>query len=146
MTQYIIIYLKKSKLLQSLYDALYIQFKLKQMKIQKLHNQLILITNNINEVDFSSTNEAKNDFELNLALSYIGYSISLKNYNSQKKFCDNLLDLKINLNSKKLLQSSLEDGCDKIIDKFCLSPEEVTYNLKIINKEIQGKLKETNKD
>ena len=130
----------------SLYDALYIQFKLKQMKIQKLHNQLILITNNTNEVDFSSTNEAKNDFELNLALSYIGYSISLKNYNSQKKFCDNLLDLNINLNSKKLLQSSLEDGCDKIIDKFCLSPEEVTYNLKIINKEIQGKLKEPNKD
>ena len=130
----------------SLYDALYIQFKLKQMKIQKLHNQLVLTTNDINKIDFSFTNEAKDDSDLNLALSYIGYSISLLNYNSKKKFCDNLLDLNINLNSKKLLQSSLEDDCDNIINKFCLSPEDVTYNLKIINKEIQGKIKEPNKD
>ena len=76
--------------------------KLKQMKIQKLHNQLVLTTNDINKIDFSFTNEAKTDLDLNLALSYIGYSISLLNYNSKTKFCDNLLDLNINLNSKKL--------------------------------------------
>ena len=130
----------------SLYDALYIQYKLKQMKIQKLHNQLVLTTNDINKIDFSFTNEAKTDLDLNLALSYIGYSISLLNYNSKTKFCDNLLDLNINLNSKKLLQSSLEDECDNIINKFCLSPEDVAYNLKILNKEINGKIKEPNKD
>ena len=130
----------------SLYDALYIQFKIKQIKIQKLHNQLILTTNNINKIDFSYTNDALNMLDLNLALSYIGYSISILNFNSKKKFCDNLMDLNINLNSKKLLQSTLEDECDKIVSKFCLSPEDVAFNLKVLNKEINDKLKEPNKD
>ena len=130
----------------SLYDALYIKFKLKQIKIQKLHNQLILTTNLTHKIDFTYTNESKNEFDLDLALAHIGYSISILNFNSNKKFCDNLLDLNINLNSKKLLQSTLEDGCDKIISKFCLSPEDVANNLKIMKKEIKGNIKEPNKD
>ena len=130
----------------SLYDALYIQFKVKQRKIQKLHNQLILTTNILTQGNFSYTNEAKNDLDLYLSLSYIGYDISLSNFNSRKKFCDNLLDLNINLNSKKLLQSTLEDECDKIISKFCLSSEDVAYNLKILLTGAQKKLKEPNKD
>ena len=130
----------------SLYDALYIQFKLKQKKIQKLHNQLIVTTNSLNQANFSYNNSAKNDLDLYLTLSYLGYSISLMNFISKKKFCDNLLDLNINLNSKKLLQTTLEDGCDKIISKFCLSSEDVAYNLKILLSNAQKKLKEPIKD
>ena len=135
----------------SLYDSIYNQFKLKQRKIQKLHNQLLLMANSLNQsdfnfTDFSYTNDAKNELDLNLALAYIGYSISIMNYNSKKKFCNNLMDLDINLTSKKLLQSTLEDECDKIISKFCLSSEEVAYNLKILQKRAQNKLKEPNKD
>ena len=130
----------------SLYDAQYIQFKLKQRKIKKLQNQLIMTTNLLNKISFSYLDNSKNEFDLNLVLSYIGYQISVMNFNSQKKFCDNLMDLNLNLSSKKILQLALEDECDKIVSKFCLSPEEVEHNLKIIKNEDQGNLKLINNE
>ena len=81
----------------SLYDSLYIQFKLMQRKIQKLNNQLLLTTNTLNNSNFSYNNDAKNELDLYLALGYLGFSISILNFNSKKKFCDNLLDLNVNL-------------------------------------------------
>ena len=130
----------------SLYDSLYIQFKLMQRKIQKLNNQLLLTTNTLNNSNFSYNNDAKNELDLYLALGYLGFSISILNFNSKKKFCDNLLDLNVNLSSKKLLQSALEDECDKIVSKFCLASEDVAYNLKVLNTKAQNKLKEPNKE
>jgi hypothetical protein len=56
------------------------------------------------------------------------------------------LDLNVNLSSKKLLQSALEDECDKIVSKFCLASEDVAYNLKVLNTKAQNKLKEPNKE
>jgi hypothetical protein len=56
------------------------------------------------------------------------------------------MNLNINLNSKKLLQTILEDGCDKIAEQFCLTPEEVVHNIKVLKKEIMGELKEPNND
>ena len=131
----------------SLYDGLYNQFKLNQRKITKLHNQLVITTNTLNQSDFYFTNfsyinDAKNELDLFLALAYIGYTISIMNFNSKKKFCDNLMDLNINLTSKKLLQSTLEDECDKIVSKFCLSSEDVAYNLKNLQSKEPKKLKQ----
>ena len=65
----------------SLYDSLYIQFKLMQRKIQKLNNQLLLTTNTLNNSNFSYNNDAKNELDLYLALGYLGFSISILNFN-----------------------------------------------------------------
>ena len=135
----------------SLYDGIYNQFKLNQRKITKLQNQLVITTNTLNQYDFYFTNfayinNAKNELDLFLALAYIGYTISIMNFNSKKKFCDNLMDLNINLTSKKLLQSTLEDECDKIVSKFCLSSEAVVHNLQILQTKSPTKLKEPKKD
>ena len=125
----------------SLYDAAYVQFKLRQKKIIKLINQTLIMTNNQYEFDDEYVNNAENELDLDLALSYIGFLITIFNNNSQNKFCNSLMDLNINLNSKKLLQSILEDECDKITEHFCLSPEEVVYNIKVLKKEIPPPLK-----
>ena len=130
----------------SLYDALYIQFKLKQKKIIKLFNQTLLKTNNRYKIDYSYINNAQNELDLDLALSYIGFLITIFNNNSKNKFCNSLMDININLNSKKLLQTILEDECDKITEQFCLSTEDVVYNLKVLKKEITGELKEPNNE
>ena len=44
------------------------------------------------------------------------------------------------------MQSALEDECDKIVSKFCLSSEDVAYNLKVLYTKAQNKLKEPNKE
>ena len=131
----------------SLYDAAYIQFKLKQKKITKLFNQTLIMTNNQYKFNYDYINNVENELDLELALSYIGFLITIFNNDSKNKFCNSLMDLNINLNSKKLLQSILEDECDKITEQFCLSPEEVVYNLKLLKKEIPpSKLKEPNNE
>ena len=130
----------------SLYDAKYIKYKLKQNIIKKIYNQALLITNNRYKLDLSYINNSENELDLDLVLSYLGFLISIYNNNSKDKFCKSLMNLNINLNCKKLLQIILEDGCDKIADQFCLSPEEVVHNLKILKNEIFGDLKEPNND
>ena len=130
----------------SLYDAEYIKFKVKQKKILKLFNQTLLLTNNRYKIDFSYINNATNELDLDLALSYIGFLITIFNNNSKVKFCKSLMNLNINLTSKNLLQSILEDECDLIASKFCLSPDDVVYNLKVLKKELTGELIEANND
>ena len=125
----------------SLYDAAYIQFKLKQKKIIKLFNQTLIITNNKYNFNYDYINNVENELDLELALSYIGFLITIFNNNSKKKICNSLMDL-----NKKLLQSILEDDCHNITKKFCLSPEEVVYNIKVLKKEITSKLKEPNNE
>ena len=127
----------------SLYDAKYIQFKLKQKKIAQLYGQVRMRDN---KIDDSYINNAQNDLDLELSLSYIAFIIIIINNKSKNKICEELINLNINLNNKRLFQTILEDGCDKISEQFCLSPEEVVYNLKILNNEISGDLKEPNND
>ena len=132
----------------SLYDATYIQFKLKQKKIINLYNNALSLENNKIKLDLAYIINAKNDLDLELCLSYIGFIVSIinNNSNSKDKYYKYLMNLNINLNSKKVLQTILEDECDKIIEQFCLSPEDVVHNLKVLKKEISGDLKESNNE
>ena len=127
----------------SLYDAKYIQFKLKQKKIIELYRQALMRNS---EIDVSYINNAQTDLDLELSLSYIAFIIIIINRKSKNKICEELINLNINLNNKRLFQTILEDGCDKISEQFCLSPEEVVYNLKVLKNEISGDLKEPNND
>ena len=127
----------------SLYDAKYIQFKLKQKKIAQLYGQALMRDS---KIDVSYINNAQNDLDLELSLSYIAFIIIIINHQSKNKICEEIINLNINYNNKRLFQTILEDGCDKISEQFCLSPEEVVYNLKVLNNEISGVLKKPNND
>ena len=127
----------------SLYDAKYIQFKLKQKKIAQLYGQALMRDS---KIDVSYINNAQNDLDLELSLSYIAFIIIIINNKSKNKICEEIINLNINLNNKRLFQTILEDGCDKISEQFCLSPEEVVYNLKVLNNEISGNLKKPNNE
>ena len=127
----------------TLYDAKYIQFKLKQKKIIQLYGQVL---KRDSKIDVSYINNAQNDLDLELSLSYIAFIIIIINNKTKNKICEELINLNINLNNKRLFQTILEDGCDKISEKFCLSPEDVVYNLKVLKNEISGDLKEPNND
>ena len=130
----------------TLYDATYIQFQLKKKKIERLNHQLLLFVNNRYNIDYSYIANAENELDLDLYLSYIGFLIIVFNNKFKDKFYYNLMNLNVNINCKKLLQSILEDECDKITEQFCLSPEDVVYNLKILlNKRIEN-LKEPNNE
>ena len=87
--------------------------------------------------------EAKTNLELDLIEALLGILTYVSQSNELDENCKAMINVEIlkNLNiDYSLLNKVKDDKLDEIIKQFCLYPEQVVHNLKVINGEINDKI------
>ena len=87
--------------------------------------------------------EAKTDLELDLIEALLSILVYVSQSNELDENCKNMINVEIlqKLNiDYSLLNKVKDDKLDDIIKQFCLYPEQVEHNIKVINGEINGKI------
>ena len=87
--------------------------------------------------------EARTEIELNLIEALLGILTYVNQSNELDENCKYMINVEIlkNLNiDYSLLNKVKDDKLDEIIKQFCLYPEQVVHNLKVINGEINDKI------
>ena len=125
----------------SLYDVEYLKFFNKKNKLCEFFSKHPIISQNsiLKEIYQSKT---ELDFFLNLF--NLGLQLELNFENNKDKNYINLFHPNIHLNNKKIINIAIEYNCDEIVNKFCLTTEEVAHNIQILLGEKNGQLKEPN--
>ena len=135
----------------SVYDAEFLRLQKKRKKVLKFYDYIQQKNGEWElgkEIDKNYLQkkyilEAKTDLELDLIEALLGILTYVNQSNELDENCKAMINVEIlkNLNiDYSLLNKVKDDKLDEIIKQFCLYPEQVVHNLKVINGEINDKI------
>ena len=133
----------------SIYDVEFLRLQKKRKKVKSIYEYILqnddlglgqklskyLIKENIFE--------AKTNIELDLIEALLSILIYVNQSNTLDENFQKLINVNILENLKidySLLNKIKDDKLESIISKFCLSPEEVVHNIKVIKGELKGNI------
>ena len=131
----------------SVYDVEFLRLQKKRKKILKFYDYIInkkddwSLGKDIEQYYLKKKYilEAKTSLELDLIEALLGILTYVNQSNEVDENCKSMINVEIleNLNiDYSLLNKVKDDKLDEIIKQFCLYPEQVVHNLKVINGEI----------